>query len=198
VSLIPADDFTYLDLVGEAFLAERGQGLVLSPVDVELVRHYEGAGVPPHVLVLGIARACERRRYHGKPPPASLSACKRTLDAEVRKHLAGRAGSLRQEGPFAEAGTLDRLIAATREATDPAERAAYASAYRAACAGLAIPEAAGLGYLRHLPRLDQRLLAQAVHATLGRRLAPEPREEYRERLRRALVSAAIAQAKLAV
>jgi hypothetical protein len=194
MSLIPAEDLGYLDVVGEAFLAVRGQGLVLSPVDVELVRKYEAAGIPANALVHGIVRAAERRRAHGKPPPRSLSALKRTLDAEARRHQGGQV----RAGALASAEAIDILLAAAREAVLPEERAAYWAAYRATCAGQTPVEAAALGWLTAVPRDLQRAVAQGVREAVGPRLAPEPREEYRGRLRRALVEDALERAELRI
>ena len=192
VSLIPTEDIGFLEIVGEAFLSARGRGLALSPVDVELVRSYEAAAIPAAVLVRGIARATERRRAHGKPAPLSLHAIKRTLDAEARRFQAGQV----RGGPMPTAETLDRLLAHAREAPLPEERAAYRAAYRAACAGEDLPEAAGLAWVTELPRPLQRLTSRAVRTNLGPRLASERREAYRERLRHALAQDALRRADL--
>lgn len=195
MSLLPAEDLSYLDLIGEAFLSIRGRGLALSPVDVELVRRYEAAGIPVAVLMRGILKAAERRRAHGKPPHLSLSSLKRTLDAEARRF---QAGSVRGGGPLPSPETLDRLLASARDAALPEERAAYRAAYRAACSGHDLPEAAALAWLACVPRDLQRPVVTQVRRRLGPRLAPEPREEYRQRLRHALVQAALARAELAL
>ncbi len=85
MSLLPSDEITFVDLVGEAFLAVRGSGLLLSPVDVELLRHYEAAAIPAPLLIRAVFLAAERRRDHGKPPHGSLSSMRRSLDAAVRR-----------------------------------------------------------------------------------------------------------------
>ena len=193
MSLIPTEDVTFIDLVGEAFLETRGAGLMLSPVDVELLRRYEAAGIPPAVLVRGILRAAERRRYHGKPPHLSLGALKRTLDAEVRRFQSGQVRGL---APPPSAELLDRLLALAREAPLPEERKAYRAAYRAACAGDPVREPAALAWLQALPRPVQRAVASELRRTLGARLANQPREEYREQLRNALVNDALERAEL--
>ncbi len=131
-----------MDLVGEAFLAVRGTGLILSPVDVELLRRYEAADIPAPTLIRTIFTAAERRRAHGKPPHQSLSSMKRSLDAAAR-HF--QSGQVRGAEPLASPGTLDRLLAAAREGAQPEDRAAYRAAYRAACAGQAVTEAGALG-----------------------------------------------------
>ena len=193
MSLVPTDELTFVDLVGEAFLAVRGTGLVLSPVDVELLRHYEAAAIPAPILIKAILVAAERRRAHGKPPHQSLSSMKRSLQAAARRF---QAGQVRGGEPLPSAATLDHLLAHAREGTLPQERAAYRAAYRAACAGYAVPEAGALGWLSALPRPLQREVSSRVRRALGPRLAPEPREEYRQRLRVALIADALQRAEL--
>ncbi len=192
MSLLPADELTFVDLVGEAFLAVRGTGLVLSPVDVELLRRYEAAAIPPPILIRAILIAADRRRAHGKPSHPSLSAMKRSLDAAARRF---QHGQVRDAEPVAPE-ELDHLLACARDGATPEERAAYRAAYRAACAGQAIPEAGAFGWLAALPRPRQREVSSQVWRALGPRLAPEPREEYRQRLRVALVADAIERAEL--
>jgi hypothetical protein len=184
MSLLPADEVTYLDCVAEFFLAQRGTGLMVSPPDVELLRAYEGAGIPPTVLCRGIERAFERRRQHGKPPHRTLSSCRRTLDAEVRRFLLG-AG--RPPGDLPTPEILDRLVALAKSADKAEDKAAYRAAYRAACAGGTPSEAAGMAYLMALSKGERRRVAQRARASLGERVSGASRAEYRERLRSILV-----------
>lgn len=192
MSLLPSDEINFADLVGEAFLAVRGTGLLLSPVDVELVRGYEAAGIPAPLLIRAIFLAAERRRAHGKPPHASLSSMRRSLDAAARRFQSGQTHAAEP----VEAATLDHLLACAREGALPEERAAYRAAYRAACAGQPITEAGALGWLSALPRGRQRQVSTSVRGTLGPRLAPEAPEEYRQRLRGALIAGALERAAL--
>jgi hypothetical protein len=185
VSLLPADEVTYLDCVAEFFLAQRGTGLMISSPDVELLRAYEGAGIPATVLCLGIERAFERRRHHGKPPYRTLSACRRTLDAEAKRFLAG---ANRAPGDLPSAQSLDRLVALAKSADQPEEKAAYRAAYRATCAGGVPSEAAGLAYLQALPRAARAQIAREAVASLGQRVPGASRAEYRERLRSILIT----------
>lgn len=193
MSLLPSDELTFVDLVGEAFLAVRGTGLVLSPVDVELLRRYEAADIPAPILIKAIFVTAGRRRAHGKPPHQSLSSMKRSLEAAAVRFQSGQVRGA--EAP-ASPQTLDRLLACAREGTEPEERAAYRAAYRAACAGYAVIEAGALGWLSALPRPKQREVSSQVRRALGPRLAPEPLEEYRQRLRVALIADALQRAEL--
>jgi hypothetical protein len=188
VSLLPADEVTYLDCVAEFFLAQRGSGLMISSPDVELVRAYEGAGIPTAVLCRGIERAFERRRHAGKPPHRTLSSCRRTIDAEVRHFLGG---ANRAPGDLPDSHALDRLVALAKSADRPEEKAAYRAAYRAACAGGIPEEAAGLAYLMALPVAERTLVSQAVRAGVGRRVPGVSRAGYRDHLRTSLIGEAL-------
>jgi hypothetical protein len=201
MSLLPVEEITTVDCVAEFFTSLKGSGLMLSPLDVELVRGYEAQGIPAEVLCRGIERAFEARRRNARRdasgtdprPPRSLRACRRSIDAEVRKFLKGAAG--RVSAP-SEPAQIDRLLAHARHAEDPAERAAYREAYRAACKGSPPAPAAALRYLATLPRRTQREVCGGV----GRSLTPRPREmsrlQWRLRLRDALIEEALRRARL--
>jgi hypothetical protein len=188
LSLLPADEVTYLDCVAEFFLAQRGVGLMISSPDVELVRAYEGAGIPTAVLCRAIERAFERRRHAGKPPHRTISSCRRTLDAEVRRYLGG---ANRAPGETPDAHALDRLVGLAKSADRPEEKAAYRAAYRAACAGGAPEEAAGLAYLMALPRPERSQVSREVRFRLGERVPGASLAGYRDRLRTSLIREAL-------
>lgn len=200
MSLLPTTEIGYIDYVSEYFLAQKGTGLMLSPLDVELVRRYEGQGIPFEVLCRGVARAFEVRHRHGKDrsPQLSLRACKRSIEAEVRRHARG---ALRGPGPLPEPAHLDRLLGRLRSAPNDAARAGYRAAYRAACGGEALAPAAAFAYLAALPRTAQRGLCGAVFRSLAPRMdEPMVAEAHwlRERLRDALARAALEHGKLAL
>lgn len=196
MSLLPAEEITYLDYVAEFFLAQKGAGLVLAPPDVELVRRYEGEGIPFEILCRGIERAFEVRRRHGKErtPHLSLRSCRRSIDAEVRRF---RKSAVRGAGPVADSGRLDRLLGLARTASVKAATAAYRAAYRAACSGDAVEPAAAFAYLAALPRPEQRQLCRATLASLPRAPGTPPWER-RTLLRAALTTAALEHGKLAL
>ena len=83
----------------ECFLAHRGAGLMLSPLDVQLVMSWSEAGAPYEVVALGIRKAAERAVWDtrpGEPALRTLRACKREVEAELKKwraRSAGRGGS---------------------------------------------------------------------------------------------------------
>ncbi len=194
MSLLPQDDIGYLDYVAEFFLAQKGTGLVLSPVDVELVRRWEGEGVPFEVVCRGIARAFEARRRNGKPrtPTLSLGACKRSIDAEVRRF---RTSSLRGAEPPPPPDRIDRLLARARGAGSPPERAAYRAAYRALCEGTPPELPAGAAYLEALSSAERRAQLRGLFRALPRQ-AGEPPWQRRERLREAIARLAAERGRL--
>ncbi len=194
MSLLPTEEITYLDYVAEYFLAQKGAGLTLSPPDVELVRRYEGEGIPFEVLCRGIERAFEVRRRHGKErtPHLSLRSCRRSIDAEARSF---RKGALRGAGPIADSGRLDRLLGLARGADSKPVSVAYRAAYRAACAGDAVEPAAAFAYLGALPRPEQRRLCRSTLTSLPRAPGTPPWER-RTLLRAALTTAALEHGKL--
>jgi hypothetical protein len=94
VSLLP-DAASFHELVQDCFLAYRGAGLMLSPLDVELVDRWAADGVPFEVVARGIRRAAEAMLFDaraGQTGPRSLRACRRDVDAEIKKHRGRSAG----------------------------------------------------------------------------------------------------------
>ena len=146
MSLIPGEEVTYLDHVSEFFLAHKGAALMLAPPDVDLVRAYEGEGVPFEVLCRGIERAFEIRRHHGRErtPTLALRACKKSIDAAVRHW---RKGALRGAGPLDDPALIDRLLGEARASAGTPRGAAFRAAYRAVCAGEDVAPAAAFAYL---------------------------------------------------
>ncbi|MHB8420731.1 MAG: hypothetical protein ACYDCL_21875 [Myxococcales bacterium] len=185
MSLVPGEEVGFLDHVAEFFLAHKGAALMLAPPDVDLVRRYEGEGVPFEVLCRGIERAFELRGRHGRErtPQLSLRACKRSIDAAVR---GWRRGALRGAGPIADPALIDRLLGEARAAAGTPRGLAYRAAYRAACAGDEIAAAAAFAYLSALPRAEQRRLCRPAVDALPAGVPPwQKRASVREALTRA-------------
>lgn len=94
MSLLP-DDASFEELVQECFLAHRGQGLMLSALDAQLLSEWAKAQVPFEVVARGIRRAAERLHYDakaGEAGPRTLRACKREVEAELKRYEARAAG----------------------------------------------------------------------------------------------------------
>ncbi len=192
MSLIPGEEVTYLDHVSEFFLAHKGAALMLAPPDVDLVRAYEGEGVPFEVLCRGIERAFEIRRHHGRErtPTLALRACKKSIDAAVRHW---RKGALRGAGPLADPALIDRLLGEARASAGTPRGAAFRAAYRAVCAGEDVAPAAAFAYLAALPRPEQRRLCRPVVDALPGGVPPWQK---RASVREALVRAACEHGRL--
>ncbi|MGA8891515.1 MAG: hypothetical protein WB493_08100, partial [Anaeromyxobacteraceae bacterium] len=95
MSLIPAGSLSYPALVAEYFLQLRGTGLLLSPLDLELVAEWERRGVPAAVVCRGMRRGWDdlsRERAPGAAPPRSLRALRGFVEEEWRAYRDGRVG----------------------------------------------------------------------------------------------------------
>lgn len=94
MSLLP-DDASFHERVQVLFSTFRGRGVALSAEDVELVDQWLAAEVPFEVVARGIRLAAERALWDapdGTGALRSLKACRRTVDAELAKHLKRSAG----------------------------------------------------------------------------------------------------------
>jgi hypothetical protein len=100
MSLLP-QDASFEELVQDCFLAFRGSGLMLSPLDLQLVTEWREAGVPFEVVARGIRKAAEKAVWDarpGEPALRSLRACRRQVEAEIEKHKARAVGGRDGEG----------------------------------------------------------------------------------------------------
>lgn len=101
MSLLP-QGASFEELVQDYFLAVRGAGLMLSALDTELLTLWAREGVPFEVVARGISRAAEKALYDarpGEPVLRSLRACRRQVDAEIKKYRARAAGAGEAEAP---------------------------------------------------------------------------------------------------
>ncbi len=95
MSLLP-DEATFEELVQECFLAHRGAGLMLSSLDLELVGDWGVRGVPFEIVARGIRRSAERALFDarpGEPVLRSLRACRKDVEAEIKKFQSRHAGA---------------------------------------------------------------------------------------------------------
>ena len=97
MSLLP-ESASFEELVQDYFLAVRGAGLMLSALDTELLTTWAREGVPFEVVARGINRSAEKALWDtrpGEPVLRSLRACRRQVDAEIKKYreLATGAGA---------------------------------------------------------------------------------------------------------
>jgi hypothetical protein len=95
MSLLP-ESASFEELVQDYFLAMRGSGLMLSALDVDLLTSWAAQGVPFEVVARGIARSAEKAQWDarpGEPVLRSLRACRRQVEAEIKKHRERAAGA---------------------------------------------------------------------------------------------------------
>lgn len=95
MSYLPAGA-SFEELVQDYFVAFRGSGLMLSPLDGELASQWAQAGVPFEVVARGIRRAAEgalRDARPGEPALRTLRACRRAVEAEIKKFQDRSAGA---------------------------------------------------------------------------------------------------------
>jgi hypothetical protein len=211
VSELPASALSYGAVVAEYFLALRGAGLMLSPLDAEQVAEWERRGLPVPVVCRGLRRAFEEHAQSGPPhapPPRSLRACRGMVEAEWRAYRGGRVGDA--PPPPAEDDAARARLQAAQRFLDGAARGAPARLRDAYAAARATLEAASGGPTLEaleaaIAAADRALVAawlasleRAERVALGRRLAlraggrPEHvrRAVHRESLRAHLLDAA--------
>ena len=95
MSLLP-EGASFEELVQECFLAHRGAGLMLSALDVQLLGEWAEAGVPFEVVARGVRKAAEKALWDarpGEPVLRTLRACRRSVEAEIRKYRARAVGA---------------------------------------------------------------------------------------------------------
>jgi hypothetical protein len=173
VSRIPAEALSYQATVGEFFLQLRGSGLLLSPLDQELVAEWERRGLPAAVVCRGLRQGFEALTIERGPaagPPRSLRALRGFVEEEWRAYRHGRVGEAPAPGSEAEAAGI--RLAAARARLDEgaaASRGDRAEAYRRA-AGRLPPSVGALAELETALRDADDLL---LHAWIGSLPRPE-------------------------
>jgi hypothetical protein len=214
MSDLAGSDLTYQAVVAEYFLGLRGGGLMLSPLDQELVAEWEKRGLPVAVVCRGLSRGVEellRRRAPGagSAAPRSLRALRFSVEEAWSEQQARSIGDA-PPPPASETGFATARLAAARarllEASTGAPPA-WAPGYRGALAALSAPyPGAALAQVEAaIAAADARLLAAWVsslerprRASLGPRLALRAgprargasRRAHRETLRLHLLDAA--------
>ncbi len=209
MSLIPAGSLSYTALISEFFLQLRGTGLLLSPLDLELVAEWERRGLPTAVVCRGLRRGFDdlaRDRAPGAAAPRSLRALRGFVEEEWRAYREGRVGDGGSPAPEADAARARlaaaraHLASATASAPD-ALREAYRAASRALPAdavtlhdlerALGAADALLLrGWVRSLPRPERAALGPRCRLLAGDRTRRARRAAYRETLRTHLLEAA--------
>ena len=156
MSVLP-ESASFAELVQECFVAFRGQGLMLSPLDAQLVTEWARLEVPFEVVARGIRRAAEKAGFDARPGEVglrSLRACRREVEKEIAHFKAraagkGEAGS-RQRRPWAAlAGARPELLERAEPALARLDPLGLDASDRASAALIrALPFGERLGLLR--------------------------------------------------
>ncbi len=213
VSDLPGEALTYQVVISEFFLGLRGGGLMLSPLDLEMVREWERRGLPVAVVCRGLRRGVEEaieQRGPVAPPPRSIRAYRLAVEDEWNAYRRGRVGDAPAPPTerTAAARRLDSartLIVAAHARRDlaPSLRAAYEAAGAVLAAA---PVGAGLdavdalvrraddlvvrGWTAGLTRTERARLGPACSRNVGARPPWTGRRQHRDALRAALLEEA--------
>jgi hypothetical protein len=190
MSDLPAGALSYASVVAEYFLGLRGAGLMISPLDQELVAEWERRGLPVAVVCRGLRRGLEalaERNPPGAALPRSIRALRFAVEDEWHAYRSARVGDA-PAPPAAEAAAEARLeaaralIAEAGTAAPERHREAYREAWRILAAEDRARAAPGHDPLARveaaIAAADARLLADWL-----RSLAPPERGAIGPRLR---------------
>lgn len=205
MSDLPAGALSYQAVVAEYFLGLRGAGLMVSPLDQELVAEWERRGLPVAVVCRGLRRGLEAladRNPPGAPLPRSIRALRFAVEDEWRAYRHDRVGES-PPPPSEEEAAAARLDAARalleeagREAPEP-QRSGYRDAWRALERGggpgdpiarveaaIAAADARILSsWLRNLPPPERAAIGPRLRLLVGPRPASVSRRAFRDGLR---------------
>jgi hypothetical protein len=209
MSDLPADSLGYQAVITEFFLGLRGAGLLLSPLDQELVAEWERRGLPAPVVCRGIRCGMAALAEERRAPVRSLRSLRFAVEEEWRAYRSGRVGDA-PPPPGEDTAAAQRLADAGAQLAQAADRPgllreAYRRAARALLAGrggpgspleqvealLAEADASLLSaWLGALPRPERATLGARVRLLAGARRPGESPRAYRETLRTHLVDLA--------
>ena len=153
VSDLPSSALDYAAVVTEYFLGLRGAGLMLSPLDEEIVAEWERRGVPVAVVCRGLRRGVEQAAESGPSrPPRALRALRLAVEDEWRAYRSGRVGDAPAPARGEDEVAGARLHAARALVTEAGRAAPLAlrDGYRAAWRALAPDAKPGASPLAHL------------------------------------------------
>jgi len=212
VSDLPSSALGYQAVVAEYFLGLRGAGLMISPLDAEIVGEWEVRGIPVAVVCRGLRRGLEEaaeRKAPGASLPRSIRALRLAVEEEWQAYRSGRVGDA--PAPPCEVATARARLEAARALVAEAGRDADGfrrEGYRDAWRALSTPGAAGTplerveaalasaddrilsAWLASLPRVERIALGPRVALLAGPRPRGASPRAYREALRAHLFDAA--------
>ena len=212
MSDLAPSDLSYQLVVAEYFLGLSGKGLMISPLDQELIADWERRGLPVAVVLRGLRNGMEdflQRRAPGASAPRSLRALRFAVEDEWKAFTSRAVGDAPPPPSTETAAAEARLAAARRRITEADDGAppAWRTGFREALGalGASYPGSALERVEAAIAAADARLLAawlasldRARRASLGPRIAlragPRPRgasrRAHRETLRLHLLDAA--------
>jgi hypothetical protein len=86
------DEADYASTIADTFIRLRGNGLVLSSLDLELIDSWRQKAIPLHVAVNAIEEVMGNRGRATRPV-RSLSYCSEEVEARYAEWLEGRVGA---------------------------------------------------------------------------------------------------------
>jgi hypothetical protein len=200
MSDLPAESVGYQEVVAEYFLGLRGAGLLLSPLDQELVAEWERRGLPVPVVCRGLRHGMAALAEERRGPVRSLRSLRLAVEDEWRAYRSGRVGSA--PAPPSEEETALRRIADAQAlllraatggsppANDEAARALESwrslpgsPLERVENALAAADDALLSSWVRSLSRPERASLGRKLRRVVGPRGPKESRRAHRETLR---------------
>ena len=172
MSDLPSDALDYQAVVAEYFLALRGAGLLLSPLDQDLVAEWERRGLPVPIVCRGLRRGVERLAEERPPRP-------------VRSVRALLEDAGRTPDPARSEGYRAACRALAAEAAHPGT-----PLERAEAAIVAADRHVLSAWLRSLPRAERAGLGRRVRLLAGARPRGTRPGVHREALRAHLLDLA--------
>jgi hypothetical protein len=206
MSDLPIGALSYQAVVAEYFLGLRGAGLMISPLDQELVAEWERRGLPVAVVCRGLRSGLEalaERNPPGASLPRSLRALRFAVEDEWHGYRRDRVGDS-PPPPAAEAAAAARLDAARallaevgQSAPEP-HREGYRDAWlaltrtahgpgdpltRVEAAIVAADARILASWLRSLPAAERASLGPRLRLLVGPRTRTVNPRSYRDALR---------------
>jgi hypothetical protein len=208
MSLIP-EHVGFEEQVQAFFLAFRGSGVALSPLDADVLIEWKERGVPYPVVCRGIRKSAEAVAHDARPEDSrlrSLRSCRKAVESEFRR-FQGRAVGRGEAADRTPAQVAERrrkaAIAKVRKAMRIAPGPEHARALNAALTALATasegPEAVShaiaraedsmaLTYVRALPLAARRAILREAKVNAGPRPVGVTPRARRDALRAHLVA----------
>jgi hypothetical protein len=219
MSLLP-EDAGFLEHVQAYFLAFRGDGVALSPLDAELLSQWQARGVPYPVVCRGIRKAAESLLYNGGDSARlrTLRSCRAAVEREFRRWEGPPASAVGRPGDEAAAPSepfaLKRLKKARAQLRKSLREAGSDAALRSLEAAASIvamevdeprqvamliaraDDALALVYLRRLPFAERTALLRQARELAGPRPVGASRRARKDALRAHRVALARAHGQL--